>query len=57
MIRDIDDVRKRLMQAWFDFEQDIMDAVIDQWRDCLRSCSEMNVYLYDLSKHFMKLSV
>jgi len=44
MIRDIDDVRNRLMQAWFDFEQDIMDAVIDKWRDCLRSCSEMNVY-------------
>jgi len=34
---DIDDVWKRLMQTWFDSDQDIMDAVIDQWCDHLRS--------------------
>jgi len=37
-IHDIDDVRKRLMQTWFDFDQDITDTAIDQWRDHLRSC-------------------
>jgi len=26
------------MQPWFDFDQDITDAVIDHWRDHLRSC-------------------
>jgi len=26
------------MQTWFDFDQDIIDAAIDQWRDRLRSC-------------------
>jgi len=37
-IRDIVDLRKRgLMQTWFDFEQDITYAAIDQWRDHLRS--------------------
>jgi len=29
---------KRLMQTWFDFDQDIIDAAIDQWHDYLRSC-------------------
>jgi len=29
--------KKQLMQTWFDFDQDITDAAIDQWRDHLRS--------------------
>jgi len=37
-IRDIDDLRKRLMQTWFDFDQELIDAAVDQWRDRLRSC-------------------
>jgi len=37
-IHGIDDLRKRLMQTWFNFDQDITDAAIDQWRDHLRSC-------------------
>ena len=36
-IHDIDDLQKRLMQTWFDFEQDIIKAEIDQWCDRLRS--------------------
>jgi len=27
-----------LMHTWFDFDQDIIDATIDQWRDTQRSC-------------------
>jgi len=27
-----------MMQTWFDFEQDAIDATIGQWCDCLRSC-------------------
>jgi len=26
------------MQTWFDFDQDIINAAIDQWCDHLRSC-------------------
>ena len=26
------------MQTWFDFDQDITDPAINQWRDHLRSC-------------------
>jgi len=37
-ICDIDDLQKRLMQTWFDFEQNVIKAVIDQWRNHLRSC-------------------
>jgi len=61
-------MRKRLMQTWVNFEQDVIDAAIDQWRDRLRSwgvlvadtlntCSEMSVHLHDSSEHFMKLSM
>jgi len=38
MIHDIDDLQKCSMQTWFDFEQDIINRAIDQWRDHLRSC-------------------
>ena len=37
-ICDIDDLQKCLMQTWFDFEQNVIKAAIDQWRDSLRSC-------------------
>jgi len=37
-IHDIDDLQKRLMLIWFDFDQDIIDTAIDQWRHYLRSC-------------------
>jgi len=35
-IYDIDDLRKFLVQTWFDF--DIMELAIDQWHDHLTSC-------------------
>jgi len=37
-ICDIDDLQKRLIQTWFDFEQNVIEAEIDQWHDHLRSC-------------------
>jgi len=37
-ICDIDDLQKCLTQTWFDFEQKVMDAAIDQWRERLKSC-------------------
>jgi len=36
-ICDIDDLQKRLVQTWFDFEQNVIKAAIDQWHDRLRS--------------------
>ena len=37
-IRDIDDLRKHLMQTWFDFEQDVIGAAIGQWCEHQRTC-------------------
>jgi len=34
-ICDIDDQLTRLIQTWFDFEQNVTDAAIDQSRDSL----------------------
>ena len=37
-ICDIYDLQKCMMQTWVDFEQNVIEAAIDQWRDNLRSC-------------------
>jgi len=36
-ICDICDLQKRFTQTWVDFEQNIIEAAINQWRDHLRS--------------------
>ena len=56
-ICDIDDLQKRLMQTWFDFKQNVIDHVIDKWRDRLRSCVHAGVgnfehMLRNCSLHF-----
>ena len=35
---DIYDLQKWLAQTWVDFEQNDIEAAIDQWRYSLRSC-------------------
>jgi len=37
-ICDIYDLQKRLTQTWVDSEQNVIEAVIDHWRDRLRWC-------------------
>jgi len=69
-ICDIYDLQKCLTQTWVDFEQNVIEAAIDQWRDSLRSCMRVggghfenmlrNYCLFVLcgsSEHFMKLSM
>jgi len=68
-ICDIYDLQKCLTQTWVDFEQNVIEAAIDQWRDSLRSCMRAggghfeNVLqnclfvLYGSSEHFVKLSM
>jgi len=59
---DIDD-----LQTWFDSEQNVNEAAIDQWRDRLRSCVSAGgghlehmlwnyCSFFGSSEHFMKLS-
>jgi len=38
-ICDTNDLQKCLMQTWFDFEQNVIEAAIEQWRDSLRLCA------------------
>jgi len=38
MVYDINDLQKHLLQTWFDSDQGIIDAAIDQLRNRLRSC-------------------
>ena len=69
-ICDICDLQKCLTQSWVDFERNVIEAAIDQWRDSLRSCMRrptggghfehmlQNYCLFVLcgsSEHFMKL--
>ena len=69
-ICDIYDLQKRFTQTWVDFEQNVIEAAIDKWRDRLRSCMRAgdghfehmlrNYCLFVLcasSKHFMTLSL
>jgi len=32
------DLQKCLTQTWVDFEQNVIEAAIDLWRDSLRTC-------------------
>jgi len=66
-ICDINNLQKRLMQTLFDFEQNVIEAEIDQWRDRLRSRVHVgggqfenmlwNYCFCDSSEHFLKLSL
>ena len=39
-VRDVEDLRKRIMQAWNDLDQRIIDSAVRKWRKRLRSCVE-----------------
>ena len=66
-ICDIYDLQKCLTQTWLDFEQNVIEAMIAQWRDSLKSCMRAggrhfehmlrNYCLFVLSEHFVKLSM
>jgi len=45
-ICDIYDLQKCLTETWVDFEQTVIEAAIDQWRDSLRS------YMRAVGVHF-----
>jgi len=69
-ICDIYGLQKCLTPTWVDFEQNVIEAAIDQWRNSLRLCMHAgaghfehilrNYCLFVLcgsSEHFMKLSM
>ena len=58
-INDIHDLRKRLMQTWFDFDQGIINAGMTIWyqvcmlvADTLNTCYDMSVHFCDSTRTF-----
>ena len=39
-VRDVKNLRKRIMQAWNDLDQRIIDSAVREWRKRLRACVE-----------------
>jgi len=37
-IRDTDELRKRLVATWADFQHSVTDDAVDQWRKRLEAC-------------------
>ena len=41
-IRDVEELRQRIVIAWDEFDQVVFDAAFGQWRARLRTCVEVN---------------
>ena len=39
-VRDVEDLRKRIVQAWNNLDQRIIDLAVREWRKWLRTCVE-----------------
>jgi len=37
-VRNVDELKQRLIEAWTGIQQSVIDQAIDQWRDCLNMC-------------------
>jgi len=37
-VREVDDLKQRLIDVWDSLEQSVIDDVIDQWRSRLHAC-------------------
>ena len=41
-VRNVEDLRQRIMQVWDEIDQGIIDVSIKQWRKRLRACVAAN---------------
>ena len=39
-MRDVEELRQRIIQAWDEFDQGVIDSAIGQWRARLSACVE-----------------
>ena len=39
-VRDVEDLRKRIVQAWNNLDPQIIDSAVSEWRKRLRACVE-----------------
>jgi len=38
LVRNTDELRKRLVATWAEFQQSVVDCAVDQWRKRLEAC-------------------
>ena len=41
-VRDVQDLKKRLIEEWGKIQQSVIDAAVDQWRRRLHACVRAN---------------
>jgi len=37
-VKDVNELRKRLVEVWAGLQQNVIDGAIDQWCRCLHAC-------------------
>ena len=53
-IRDIDELKKRLIVVWAELKQSVIDKAIEQWRPRLRACVQAKGHHFE---HLIKLNI
>ena len=55
--RDVDQLRQRLVEMWFDVQQTVVDAAIGEWKKRLRAASVRRNIILNICFNFFTLSV
>jgi len=37
-VKDVDELRERLISVWWELDQSVVNHAIDEWRRCLSAC-------------------
>ena len=53
-LKDIDELRARILTAWDEMDQRIIDAAIRQWRTRLRTCIKATLNTHWVSNVFSR---
>ena len=56
-IRDMDQLKQRLVEVWSDVQQSVVDVAIGEWRKILRACVRAKGHHFKHLLHFFMLSV
>jgi len=43
-IRDVDQLKSRLIEEWEHFHQVVIEEAVRQWRPCLRACVQLRAH-------------
>ena len=56
-IRDVDQLKQRLVEVWSDVQQTVVDAAIGEWTKRLRACVRAKGHQFEQLLYFFTLSV